>query len=236
FYRYDAKAQRIVFHYFNSEGGYSEGPVHPAQNELRFPEEQYQQNGKSLVLRTIWRFEGETKLLAVTEQQKDGQWVESWQIAYSRESPRAIIGAPQDHPRKTRPACRSELDAQLGSVRAKRPRCALSRNVARCRRTGPRRAIQRHHHERRGRQRPVPAALHRRLHRARAHRGGEIPGRGERRTTAQDAFCRRRRRMAQVDEPELLRAPGRRLQRNVRGAARSRVRVDARRAERQGHE
>jgi len=85
FYRYDAKAQRIVFHYFNSEGGYSEGPVHPAQNELRFPEEQYQQNGKSLVLRTIWRFEGETRLLAVTEQQKDGQWVESWQIAYSRE-------------------------------------------------------------------------------------------------------------------------------------------------------
>ena len=27
----------------------------------------------------------ETKLLAVTEQQKDGQWVESWQVAYSRE-------------------------------------------------------------------------------------------------------------------------------------------------------
>ena len=79
------KAQRIVFHYFNSEGGYSEGQVQPAQNELRFPEERYEQNGKSLVLRTIWRFDGDTKLLAVTEQRKDDQWVEAWRVAYSRE-------------------------------------------------------------------------------------------------------------------------------------------------------
>jgi hypothetical protein len=85
FYRYDAKAQRIVFHYFNSEGGYSEGEVHPTQNELRFPEERYEQDGKSLVLRTSWRFAGDAKMLAVTEQQQDGQWVEAWRIAYSRE-------------------------------------------------------------------------------------------------------------------------------------------------------
>jgi hypothetical protein len=59
--------------------------VQPAQNELRFPEERYEQSGKSFVLRTIWRFEGETQMLAVTEQQKDGQWVEAWRIAFSRE-------------------------------------------------------------------------------------------------------------------------------------------------------
>jgi hypothetical protein len=85
FYRYDAKAQRILYHYFNSQGGYSEGDVQPAQNELRFPEERYQQDGKTMVLRTIWRFEGEAKMLAVTEQQRDGQWVEAWRIAFSRE-------------------------------------------------------------------------------------------------------------------------------------------------------
>jgi hypothetical protein len=85
FYRYDAKAQRILYHYFNSQGGYSEGDVQPAQNELRFPEERYQQGGKTMVLRTIWRFEGDAKMLAVTEQQRDGQWVEAWRIAFSRE-------------------------------------------------------------------------------------------------------------------------------------------------------
>ena len=85
FYRYDAKAQRIVFHYFNSDGGYSEGDVHPAQDELRFPEERYEQGGKTMVLRTIWRFEDETKMLAVTEQQRDGKWVESWRVAFARE-------------------------------------------------------------------------------------------------------------------------------------------------------
>jgi hypothetical protein len=85
FYRYDAKAQRILYHYFNSQGGYSEGDVQPAQNELRFPEERYQQDGKTMVLRTIWRFEGDAKMLAVTEQQRDGQWVEAWRIAFSRE-------------------------------------------------------------------------------------------------------------------------------------------------------
>jgi hypothetical protein len=85
FYRYDAEDKAIAYHYFNSQGGYSEGNVQPAQNELRFPEERYEQGGKSVVLRTIWRFEGETKMLAVTEQRQDGQWVEAWRIAFSRE-------------------------------------------------------------------------------------------------------------------------------------------------------
>jgi hypothetical protein len=64
---------------------YSEGDVRPGQNELRFPEERYEQDGRTMVLRTIWRFEGDTKMLAVTEQQRDGRWVEAWRIAFSRE-------------------------------------------------------------------------------------------------------------------------------------------------------
>jgi hypothetical protein len=85
FYRYDAQAQRIHFHYFNSQGGYSEGGVEPGRNELRFPIERYQQGGKTTVLRTTWKFDGETKMLAVTEQQRDGAWIEVWRIAFSRE-------------------------------------------------------------------------------------------------------------------------------------------------------
>ncbi|HEY7642633.1 MAG TPA: hypothetical protein VH814_23060 [Steroidobacteraceae bacterium] len=85
FYRYDTKARQISYHYFNSQGGYSEGSVQPAQNELRFPEERYEQGGKTMVLRTIWKFAGDAKMLAVTEQQRDGQWVEAWRIAFARE-------------------------------------------------------------------------------------------------------------------------------------------------------
>ena len=84
-YRVDGQAGRIVFHYFNSQGGYSEGDVQPAQNELRFPEERYEQGGKTMVLRTIWRFEGDSKMLALTEQQKGDQWAEAWRVTFSRE-------------------------------------------------------------------------------------------------------------------------------------------------------
>lgn len=82
---YDGKDQRIVFHYFNSAGGYSEGDVQPAQNELRFPEERYEQGGKTMLLRTIWRFEGDSRMLAVTGQQSGDKWVEAWRIGFARE-------------------------------------------------------------------------------------------------------------------------------------------------------
>jgi hypothetical protein len=84
-YRFDSKTQRIVFHYFNSMGGYSEGEVQTAQNELRFPEERYEQRGKTQVLRTVWRFESETRMIALTEQRSGDKWVEAWRIAFSRE-------------------------------------------------------------------------------------------------------------------------------------------------------
>ena len=84
-YRFDGTDQRIVFHYFNSTGGYSEGDVQPAQNELRFPEERYEQGGKTQVLRTVWRFESETTMVALTEQRAGDQWVEAWRVTFSRE-------------------------------------------------------------------------------------------------------------------------------------------------------
>lgn len=84
-YRFDGDAQRIVFHYFNSMGGYSQGDVQPAQSELRFPEERYEQGGKTQVLRTIWRFESETRMVALTEQRGGDKWVEAWRVTFSRE-------------------------------------------------------------------------------------------------------------------------------------------------------
>ena len=84
-YRFDAKAKRIVFHYFDSTGGYSDGPVEPASSELRFPEERYYEGQKVRTLRTLWRREGSERFIAVTEELKDTVWTETWRIAYTKE-------------------------------------------------------------------------------------------------------------------------------------------------------
>ena len=86
-YRFDASTKRIVYHYFDATGGYSEGTVEPAGAELKFPEELYQNAGQTRVLRTIWRFDGEDRYAAVTEESRDGRWVEAWRVIYSKQAP-----------------------------------------------------------------------------------------------------------------------------------------------------
>ncbi len=61
-----------------------------------------------------------------------------------------------------------------------------------------------------------------------------LPRRPVRTAAHEDPVRGRRSRMAQVDEPALLRAPGRRLRRDERGAAPGRVRLDEGIAEREG--
>ena len=84
-YRFDAKAQRIVFHYFDSTGGYSEGRVEPAASELRFPEERYHEGQMVRTLRTLWRREGPDRFVAITEELKGDMWTEAWRIGYSKD-------------------------------------------------------------------------------------------------------------------------------------------------------
>jgi hypothetical protein len=86
-YRFDTATQRIVYHYFDATGGYSEGSVEPADGELKFPEERYQAAGETRVLRTTWRFDGEDRYAAVTEETRDGRWVEAWRVVYSKQPP-----------------------------------------------------------------------------------------------------------------------------------------------------
>jgi hypothetical protein len=35
-------------------------------------------------LRTTWRFDGADRYSAVTEEQRDGRWVEAWRIVYEK--------------------------------------------------------------------------------------------------------------------------------------------------------
>ena len=85
-YRFDAAAQRIVYHYFDATGGYSEGSVEPADGALKFPEERYQ-GGQTRVLRTTWRFDGDDRYAAVTEELRDGRWAEAWRVVYTKQAP-----------------------------------------------------------------------------------------------------------------------------------------------------
>ena len=84
-YRYDGKTKRIIYHYFDSTGGYSEGHVKPAPAELRFPEERYREGDKERVLRTTWRRDGEDRLIAATQELKGSHWAEAWRVEYIRE-------------------------------------------------------------------------------------------------------------------------------------------------------
>ena len=83
-YRFDGNDQQIVYHYFDSTGGYSTGRVEPAEGELRFPEERYQEGDRERVLRTVWRRDGDVRLISVTEERKGDQWVEAWRVTYVR--------------------------------------------------------------------------------------------------------------------------------------------------------
>jgi hypothetical protein len=84
-YRFDGNDQKIVYHYFDSTGGYSTGRVEPAAGELRFPEERYRESDRERVLRTVWRRDGDARLISVTEERKGDQWVEAWRVTYVRE-------------------------------------------------------------------------------------------------------------------------------------------------------
>jgi hypothetical protein len=86
-YRIDATAERIVYHYYDSTGGYSTGEVIPSDGALRFPDERYEQDGTELLLRTVWRRVGTDELAAVTEERQADGWREAWRIDYRRVTP-----------------------------------------------------------------------------------------------------------------------------------------------------
>ena len=99
---------------------------------------------------------------------------------------------------------------------AGQPRAAFARS----RGQGTGDSVQGHHRERADRAGPVRPQVHGRLHRAGAEGGRGVPGRAHRGTAPEDDVCARRRRVAQLGEPELLLAARRQLRRDERRAAR----------------
>ena len=129
---------------------------------------------------------------------------------------------------------RDAAESQSRPAPPRRPLEQLRKMSADAEARGLAEPVQGHHDQRHADAGPVHDSLHRRLDRAGAPGRRDVAGLAHRRPAHQGVVWRRRPRVAQVDEPALLRAAGRQLRGDDRGPARRGVRPAARVAERQG--
>jgi hypothetical protein len=84
-YSWDAKRSRVVYRYWNSQGGFSDGTMVQRGDALYSPEERYTgKDGLEQVFRTSVRIQGPEGYETRTETLKDGVWVEAWRMAFRR--------------------------------------------------------------------------------------------------------------------------------------------------------
>lgn len=84
-YSWDAKIRRIVYRYWNSDGGYSDGDIVEADGELLSPEERYtSKDGREQVFRSRLRIIDAKTYEARTDSLRDGAWNSEWTITFER--------------------------------------------------------------------------------------------------------------------------------------------------------
>lgn len=83
-YGWDARAKKIVFTYWNSDGGISTGSAEPAAGEIVFPETHALQGGGQMTIKTVWSKTGTDAYDVYAAQLKDGQWREMWRMTMRR--------------------------------------------------------------------------------------------------------------------------------------------------------
>ncbi len=82
-YAIEAKSKNIIYRYYNSLGGFSDGSVRYADGHLQFPEETYQQaDGPAKVYRTIWQLKGGSYVSMMDEKVADNQWQPIWKMNF----------------------------------------------------------------------------------------------------------------------------------------------------------
>ena len=84
-YAWDATAGKVVFTYWNSDGGISTGSAEPGSGEIVFPEEHALKGGGQMKIRTVWTPKGADAYEVHTTQFKDGEWREMWRMTMRRE-------------------------------------------------------------------------------------------------------------------------------------------------------
>ena len=83
-YAWDPKQKRIVFTYWNSDGGISTGVVEPGDGEIVFPEAHADGSGQ-MTLKTVWTLRDADTYDSWVAQFRDGQWREMWRMTMRRE-------------------------------------------------------------------------------------------------------------------------------------------------------
>ena len=87
-YHRDPETGRIVYRYWNSQGGVSDGVVVPEAGRLLFPAERHvTEGGEVIELQTTIEPEGADRYVSVTERRTGEGWEEVWRIEFDRVAP-----------------------------------------------------------------------------------------------------------------------------------------------------
>jgi len=86
-FTWDDAHDRLRFHYFNSDGGLSEGHFVPGDKpgEMSIPETHVTDDGRTIVMETLYRREGDAAYRVITREKTDKGWVERRDLRYVRE-------------------------------------------------------------------------------------------------------------------------------------------------------
>ncbi len=86
-YWHDGRTGKVSYIYFNSDGGVSTGMLAEQGMRLQFGDEVYTApDGKVTKYRTVWDRKGSDGYVAITEQQKDDEWVEAWRVEFAKQA------------------------------------------------------------------------------------------------------------------------------------------------------
>jgi hypothetical protein len=83
-YAFDAKKQIVVYNYWSSDGGMSNGTMTPQADKLLFPEDTYEQDGKKIIFRSTWQRMGDTRYAAIVHMKSGEEWREAWRVVYTK--------------------------------------------------------------------------------------------------------------------------------------------------------
>lgn len=87
-YLWDAKTSRIVYRYIDSTGGHSNGYVEPADDALRFPDDNYvAADGKTISFVTQWRRVDADHYEAKTRQRVGDELKDVFSFRFTRQAP-----------------------------------------------------------------------------------------------------------------------------------------------------
>lgn len=94
-YSWDARLGRIVYRYWNSDGGYSDGDIVLEDDTLLSPDERYTgEDGSEQVFRSRLRIIDGDRYEVRTETYRDGAWHEAWRISFDSVGPVSARSRP----------------------------------------------------------------------------------------------------------------------------------------------